>query len=147
MADNNYLVLYYHLVFSTKNRQRTIYPDMEDILYPYILGSSIPNKVSIIRVNGMSDHIHLLICVYSGDFHLSSFVREIKKSTNKYINTTLGLNGSFSWQEGYFASTVSKRNVSAVKQYISNQKQHHTAMPFEEEMVLIFGEEIREIFR
>ena len=95
----------------------------------------------------MSDHIHLLISVYSGDFNLSNFIREFKKSTNKYINTTLGMNGAFSWQEGYFASTVSKKDIGSVKQYISDQKQHHTAIPFEEEMVLIFGEEIREIFR
>ena len=147
MADNNYLALYYHLVFSTKNRQRTIHPEMEAKLYPYITGCSIPHKVSIIRVNGMSDHIHLLISVYSGDFNLSNFIREFKKSTNMYINTTLGLNGAFSWQEGYFASTISKKDIGSVKQYISDQKQHHTAIPFEEEMVLIFGEEIREIFR
>ncbi len=137
MAKDNYLAIYYHLVFSTKNRAHLLKKVIKDALCSYIVGCSDPSNVIVIRVNGMSDHIHLLIGVNTGDFNLSTYVRELKKSTNKFLNFQKGLYGDFAWQNGYFACTVSAKDVEGVKQYIAQQELHHTTMSLDNELSLI----------
>ncbi len=55
-----YTKLYYHIVFSTKNRQPIITSDVEDELHKYISGIVRGIDGSCIEINGMPDHIHLL---------------------------------------------------------------------------------------
>ncbi|MDD6927891.1 MAG: IS200/IS605 family transposase [Bacteroidales bacterium] len=139
MGTGNYISLYYHLVFSTKERKPSIHPDVEERLYAYLQACTKAGAYSVINVNGMTDHIHILLVAYSGEFVVSHFVREIKKSTNKFLNTEVGAHGSFAWQEGYFVSTVSRRDVVAVSSYIDRQKEHHGKLGFEKELTMIFG--------
>jgi hypothetical protein len=47
--------------------------------------------------------------------------------------------GSFSWQEGYGAFSVSPSQVRTVKEYIRNQERHHRKRNFEEEFVLLLN--------
>ena len=137
MAKDNYLAIYYHLVFSTKERTPYLTKEIGSTLHAYIIGCSDPSSVVIIRVNGMTDHIHLLIGVTTGDFTLSNYIRELKKTTNKLLNTQLGFNGRFAWQNGYFACSVSAKDVEGVKRYIEMQKSHHASMSLENELALI----------
>ena len=138
MSTDNYISLYYHLVFSTKERKPSILPDIQERLYAYIQACTKAGSYSVINVNGMTDHIHILLVAYSGEFVVSHFVREIKKSTNKFLNTEVSTRESFAWQEGYFASTVSRRDVVAVSSYIDRQKEHHGKLGFEKELIMIF---------
>jgi len=41
----------------------------------------------------------------------------------------------FAWQTGYGAFTVSESGVSAVREYISNQHEHHRKRSFQEEFL------------
>ena len=116
-----------------------IYPEIQRRLYAYIQKCSKEGAYSVINVNGTSDHIHILLTVYSSDFTLSNFVREIKKSTNKFLNSEGNMDSEFSWQEGYFASTVSRRDVDAIRLYIERQKEHHGKFDFDDEIAMIFG--------
>ena len=138
-TKGNYLSLYYHIVFSTKGRKLLIYPEIQKRLDAYIQKCSKEGVYSVINVNGTRDHIHILLTVYSSDFILSHFVREIKKSTNKFLNSEGNMDANFSWQEGYFASTVSRRDVDAIRLYIERQKEHHGKFDFDKELAIIFG--------
>ena len=46
------------------------------------------------------------------------------------------MNYKFAWQTGYGAFSVSESTVSEVEKYITNQKEHHKKMTYEEEIDL-----------
>ena len=69
------------------------------------------------------------------DCCLSDLVREIKKSSNSFINENKLSTSKFSWQEGYGAFSYSKSSIDNVIKYILNQKQHHRTITFKEEYV------------
>jgi ABC-type thiamine transport system substrate-binding protein len=55
------------------------------------------------------------------------------KSINDHELTVAG--GSFGWQDGYGAFSVSKSNVPMVINYISSQREHHRTRSFKEEFL------------
>ncbi len=59
--SHTYSQLYYHLVWSTKERLPLIEDSFKNDLYAY-LGGTIRNKRGhLIQIGGMPDHIHLCI--------------------------------------------------------------------------------------
>lgn len=54
----------------------------------------------MLAINGTSDHIHFLIGMRPS-CRLSDLVREIKKSTNQFINERKFTKLKFNWQEGF----------------------------------------------
>ena len=52
---NTYTSLHYHLLFSTKNRQRWIRPDIEARIWKYLGGIARDNKPQMV---GLADSIH-----------------------------------------------------------------------------------------
>ena len=50
-----------HIVFSTKNRQPFIAPDLADGLYAFIGGIVRGEGGTLLVCGGMPDHIHLLV--------------------------------------------------------------------------------------
>jgi len=50
-----------HVVFSTKNRERLIDPNIETGLFGYIHGIIENNRSKLFLANGTWDHIHMLI--------------------------------------------------------------------------------------
>ena len=85
-------------------------------------------------VNGMPDHIHLLIGTQP-DCNLSDLVRDIKSNSSKWINDQGLAETKFSWQTGFGAFTVSQSQVKKIIRYIENQEQHHSKKSFREEYV------------
>jgi putative transposase len=57
---NTYTALYYHIVFSTKNRVAYIEPEIESRVWAYIGGVARAHKMTALQVGGMEDHIHAL---------------------------------------------------------------------------------------
>src|SRR5262249_3532282 len=96
---------YYHTVFSTKQRMTLITPEVESRLYPFIGGIVRDLRCQLLAVNGMPDHIHLLIR-YRADLSHSDMLQQIKGRSSKWINETFRELGHFSWQEGYSGFTV-----------------------------------------
>ena len=58
---NTYSSLFYHIVFSTKNRKSWIEQDIENRVWKYIGGITRKHKCTAIQVGGIEDHIHALI--------------------------------------------------------------------------------------
>lgn len=86
----------------------------------------------MLAINGMPDHIHFFIGM-KPSCSLSDLVREIKKSSNEFINEKKFTNYKFSWQEGFGAFSYSHSQLTDVIQYIMNQKAHHKKKTFKEE--------------
>ena len=58
---NTYASLHHHIVFSTKNRERWIAPDVEDRLWAYLGGIAKENHVTPLQIGGTEDHVHMLL--------------------------------------------------------------------------------------
>ena len=118
----------YHIIFATKDRFPTISSAWEEELYRYLAGIVKNHKGEVIAINGMPDHIHLLIVLPPCDF--PAFMRELKASSSKWAK---GHFPKFSWQRRYGAFTVSESAITSVRDYIRRQKEHHNQRPFEAE--------------
>lgn len=82
----------------------------------------------------MPDHIHILIGM-KPSCCVSDLMREIKKSSNEFINERRLFSGKFRWPEGYGAFSYSHSALDQVMDYINNQKEHHRKKKFREEYV------------
>ena len=129
----SYTRSYFHIVFGTKFRARTIFPDRKSRVYAYISNIISGKKSTKIAINGMGDHIHILL-----DLHptvaLADIVKSIKQSSSKWINANMILPMFEGWGSEYYASSVSPSHVDAVKEYIDNQETHHLGKDYEQEM-------------
>lgn len=123
---------FYHTVFSTKHHTPLITPEVEARLFPFIGGIVRDMRCELLAINGMPDHVHLLVR-YRADLSHSDLLRHIKGRSSKWIHETFSQLQHFAWQEGYGGFTVSKSAVPAVEDYIRRQKEHHQHLDFQSE--------------
>lgn len=131
---NTYTQLFYHIVCVVKRRENLIDASWKDDVYKYISGIITNQHQKLYIINGMPDHIHILVSC-KPNMILSNLVKEIKEHSTKYINAQKFTSEKFSWQEGFGAFTVSCRNVDQVVSYIKNQEEHHKVKTFREEYI------------
>lgn len=138
MADT-YTQLYIQVVFAVQRRERLIDPTWEDDLYKYITGIVQQKDQCLLAINGVPDHIHLLIRI-KPNCNLSDLVREIKKASTNYINDRKLSPIRFSWQNGFGAFSYNNRDVDLIIGYIKKQKQHHQEKNFRKEYLELLDE-------
>jgi putative transposase len=131
---NTYTSLYYHIVFSTKNRVAWIAPEIEQRTWAYIGGIARKNKMAALQVGGIEDHIHALVMA-PATLSPSKIAQLLKGDSSLWIHTEFPTLRDFTWQDGYGAFTVSKSSVADLISYIQNQRQHHSKKTFQEEYV------------
>ncbi|MBN7816655.1 IS200/IS605 family transposase [Algoriphagus pacificus] len=124
--------IYIQIVFAVKGRNSLISESLEEELYRYITGIVSNKGQKMLAINGMPDHIHFLIGM-KPNCCLSDLVREIKKSTNDWVNGKVPNKIKFQWQEGYGAFSYSQSSLNNVIAYIQKQKEHHRKKSFREE--------------
>lgn len=129
---NTFSQLYIQVVFAVKGRKSLISKKWEDELYKYICGIVNNNNQKVYAINGMPDHIHILLSI-KPDIALSSLVRDIKANSSKWINQKKFMPGKFQWQEGFGAFSYSQSQLNNVITYIEEQKSHHLKQSFKEE--------------
>ncbi|MDX1685320.1 MAG: IS200/IS605 family transposase [Saprospiraceae bacterium] len=129
---NSYSSLFVHMIFVVKYRQALIQEKWEASLFKYIntLTSDIGGK--LIEINGIQDHIHMMIRI-NPDKSVSEYARHLKANSSRWINENKFCRGRFRWQSGYAAFTVSPRNTDIVQNYIAQQKHHHRKRNFQKE--------------
>lgn len=131
MADT-FSQIYIQIVFAVKKRECLIKQSWEEELYKYISGIIRNKEQKVLAINGMPDHIHILIGM-KPSCCLSDLVREIKKSSNEFIKERKFSKYHFQWQEGFGAFSYSHSALDNVISYIQNQKAHHKKQNFKEE--------------
>ncbi len=129
---NTYTQLHIQTVFAVQNRDCVIQRTWADELYKYITGIVQNHGHKLLAINGMPDHIHILIGMRPSQ-SLSDLLQDIKGSSSKWVNEKGFVRGRFSWQEGYGAFSYDKSRVPQIIRYIKNQQEHHRKKTFEEE--------------
>ena len=121
---NTFTQIFYHIVFSTKDRRPAIRDDRREDLFHYIWGINNNLDCHLYRVNAVEDHIHVLTSIHP-DVALSKYINAVKTGSSGWIRK----NGVFpnwpGWQIGYGGFTLSIRDKEAVIEYIKRQPEHH----------------------
>ena len=131
---NTYTQLYIHIVFTVKGRSNLISTRWKEDLYKYITGIITNEKQKLMIINGMPDHLHLLIGL-KPDCNLSDLIRTIKANSSKWINENRFVVGKFQWQKGFGAFSIGTSSVDTVINYIKTQEEHHRKKTFKEEYI------------
>ncbi len=134
MSIGTFSQIYIQVIFAVRGRNSAIANSWEAELYKYITGIVQNKGQKILAINGMPDHIHILIGM-KPSCCLSDLVREVKKSSNSFVNQSGLVKGRFEWQEGYGAFSYSHSSLDNVIAYIMNQKEHHRNKSFKEEYI------------
>ncbi len=80
-----YIRVWIHLVWSTKNREPTLRSNIRGKVFQHIRGNAKEKKIRIDCINGIVDHIHLLVSL-SADRALSKMVQLIKGEASHWVN-------------------------------------------------------------
>ncbi|MDR6369133.1 REP element-mobilizing transposase RayT [Chryseobacterium bernardetii] len=128
-----FIKIYIHLVFSTRNRDPFLNTfDIRFKVWKHIKEYATEKGIFLDMINGYSDHCHCLISLGS-DQNIEKIVQLIKGESSHWINKNGLVKGKFSWQDEYFAVSVSESMVDSVRNYIKNQEKHHQKKSFGEE--------------
>lgn len=130
--SNTYTQIHIQIIFAVKYRMAMINDKWKDELYKYITGIIQTQKHKLLIINGIADHVHILLG-YRPHQSLSDLLQDIKGSSSKWINEKKFTLSKFAWQEGYGAFSYSHSDVSKVINYIKNQEEHHKKLTFLDE--------------
>lgn len=129
---NTYTQIHIQVGFTVQNRDCIIKETWKDELYRYISGIIKNNNHKVLAINGMPDHVHILIGMRPTQ-SLSDLMQDVKGESSKWINQKRFTKGKFSWQEGFGAFSYSKSHINQVIDYIKKQEEHHKKWSFLEE--------------
>ena len=132
MKPGVFTQLYTHLVFAVKHRDRLLKKEIRPEVFSYISGIITNRKHKSIIVNGVSDHIHILIGLNPND-KISDLVASIKRSSSLYINDRRFFHSKFHWQDGYGAFSYGRSQLDNIYRYIADQENHHKKRTFRQE--------------
>ena len=118
--------LQYHLILVTKYRRDVIVGDVKDALSKLLTSLCEDMSVTIVAMELMPDHVHLLIDA-KPTTAISSVVKGLKGVSAKLLFrdhpvVKSKLWGGHLWQPSYFACTVSERSQAMIKEYIESQE-------------------------
>ena len=135
-----YTKLIYHIVLRTYQGTAPIVEAYEQDLYMFIYGFCKNHNCVLYRINGMPDHVHLLVGLHPS-IAIATFVHDLKIATNNFLTANREKFPSFvKWAEGYCALTYSEHDKSRVMQYIINQKEHHRKISARDELIALLNE-------
>ena len=124
---SNHNVVYsckYHVVWCPKYRRSVLINGVDVRLKELIIETCKLHNVELIEMEVMPDHVHLLMEV-DPQFGIHKAVKRIKGYSSKVLRSEFPWLRSrlpTLWSNSYFVSTVGDLSLSAIKQYIENQK-------------------------
>src|SRR6185369_9009425 len=133
---NTFSQIYIQTVFAVSGRLTLITQDFKEELHKYISGIVRKQNQKLIRINGMSDHLHILIGLKPSKA-LSDLVRDTKADSSDWVNRQKLSRGKFSWQEGFGAFSYGHSQLNTIIRYIENQEQHHQRRTFKKEYLTL----------
>lgn len=136
---STYTQILYQIVFSTKYREDTLLANRKIELYKFIWGVIKKKNCLLYQINGVEDHIHILLSLHPS-IALASLVKDIKLSSSAFIHETNIFPEFNGWQDGYGAFTYAYNAKDKLIDYIKNQEEHHRHRSYREEFIELLKE-------
>ena len=93
-----YWQLFYHLVWSTKNRESLLTPPVEAEIYGYLTGKATGLKGVVHTIGGTVDHVHMVVAIPPA-IAVAKFVGQIKGVASTRLNQSGASDEHFEWQD------------------------------------------------
>jgi len=122
----SYYRLFYHFAWATKKRQPLITEDNHELIYAAIKAKVEELKGIVHALNGMPDHVHLVVTV-PPSLPLTMFIGQVKGSSSHLASHLRNNDIAFAWQTEYGVVSISESHIPLVIRYVSLQQQHHAA--------------------
>ena len=114
----------FHVVWCPKYRRKVLTDEIATRLKELIIETAEGINADVIEMEVMPDHVHLLVEV-DPQYGINKAVRHIKGVSSHVLRSefpSLKSRLPTLWTNSYFVSTVGGAPLSAIKQYIENQK-------------------------
>ena len=114
----------YHVIFCPKYRRRVLVDGVDTRLKEVLLEIANEKDVSVLDMEVMPDHVHLLIDC-DPEYGIINCVRHMKHKSSIIIRRefpALKTRLPSLWTRGYFISSVGSVSLETVKRYIDEQK-------------------------
>lgn len=131
---NTYHQIYLHIIFAVKYRKALISEVWCADIYAVIGNLINEANCKTIIVNGMEDHVHILIGL-KPVASIAEVMKNVKGKSSKYINDHSLTGSHFNWQDGYGVFSYSQSQMDSVYKYIQNQEAHHKKQTFRDEYI------------
>lgn len=128
----SYVKIWIHAVWTVKNRQPILIENVRQDLFEHIHENAAGKEILMEIVGGHNNHVHCLFRL-KNDQTIEKVMQLIKGESSFWFNKTNMNQNKLNWQKEYFAVSVSESQVDTVRNYISNQEEHHKKKTWDDE--------------
>ena len=136
---STYTQILYQIVFSTKNREKTLLESEREQLFAYIWGVLKKKKCHLYRIGGVEDHLHIVTHIHPM-VAPSMLIKDIKLASSKLIKDEKIFPNFNGWQDGFGAFTYTYSAKDDLIEYVKNQVEHHKIINFKDEYITLLKE-------
>ncbi len=115
--------VYLHLIWATWDRLPLLAPPLDRLAHRTIAAQATALGATVVAVNGLADHVHLLVQL-PATCTVAQLMQRVKGASTHLLHQQQPAQ-LFKWQGGYAAFSVSPRSVGTVKDSILRQQEHH----------------------
>ena len=119
-----YWQLFYHIVWSTKDRLPLLTPDVETVIFNLLRNKAIGLDAIVFALNGVVDHVHMVVAI-PPKIAVAKFIGQIKAVASTKFNKSGVSEVSFFWQEEYGVFSFDGKRLPNYIAYVERQKEHH----------------------
>jgi REP element-mobilizing transposase RayT len=127
MSRNYYSEIHLHLTWHTKDSLPLLVESIEPLAHACIKRRIISTEGSFVHeIGGTETHVHVAVTI-PPTLTISEFVGQLKGATSYEVNHHGGTREAIlQWQSGYGVVSFGSKDLEWIKQYIRNQREHHT---------------------
>lgn len=130
---SSYNQLLYQIVFGTRHHENVMIKSGREKLYEYIDGLLRNKKCKPYKINGVSDHLHIITDIHPS-IAIADLIKDIKLATSLKIREENWFPHFSYWQKGYSAFTYNIDSKERLVNYVANQEEHHNEVDTLEEL-------------
>ncbi len=128
----SFIKVYVHYIWSTKNRIPLLSDNIRDKVFTHIRENARDKNIFVDFINGYKEHVHCLISL-NDDLSIGKIAQLLKGESSYWINKNKLTQEKFEWQDEYLAVGVGDDKIQIVRNYISQQEEHHKKYTFQQE--------------
>ncbi len=122
------------MVFTTKDRFPFLNTqEIRKKVFYHLSENAKEKEIWLDKVGGHKEHVHCLISI-GKEQTISKIAQLIKGESSFWINKNKLIPYKFSWQDDFWAVSVSESHIERVRKYIDKQEEHHGKKSFDEEV-------------
>ncbi len=118
--------LYYHIVWTTRDREQLIDNGLAIFLVRFLRAVARKERAYVLELGMVRTHVHVLVRTHP-TVNMSRLVQRLKALSATVGNREYHGDSDVPlyWAKGYAAKTVSPEGLESVRAYLRNQPTHH----------------------